>query len=94
MAGKSLTMRLSTKKKELTMTEYQEKLKLAQLLQGKYDRLGFVFTVITYSDYFTITAQFNALFGFYIVGVEISDDLTISELYELNAVLDNELELK
>jgi hypothetical protein len=93
MASKSLTMRLSTKK-ELTMTEYQEKLKLAQMLQGKYDRLGFVCDITTLIGRFTICVQIEESEKYPVVAMRSSRDLTIDELYELNAVLDNELELK
>jgi hypothetical protein len=94
MASKSLTMRLSTRKKELTMTEYQEKLKLAQLLQGKYDQLGFICDITTYNDLFVICVQINEPKGSPVVGMEISRDFTIPELYELNTVLDSELNIK
>ncbi len=76
------------------MTEYQEKLKLAQLLQGKYDRLGFICDITTYNDLFVICVQINEPKGSPVVGMEISRDFTIPELYELNEILDSELNIK
>jgi len=77
------------------MTEYQEKLKLAQMLQEKYRRLDVSFSITTFKSHFSLVAQIedeSKLFP--IVDMAVSHDFTIDELYELNAVLDAESALK
>jgi hypothetical protein len=76
------------------MTEYQEKLKLAQMLQGKYCQLGVNLTITSFECHFSLIAQIHDSKDFPVVGVESNFSLTIPELYELNTVLDAELTLK